>query len=114
MRKENQPAEMDSPKDWDEVVSEISAAIEEPYDTKMRKFIVEAHLSTPASRFSYMLEIVRTIAWKGAAGQVKTQIWFAGYVIAAILAWDRSHSVLWTVLQGALSWIYVGYRLFTP
>lgn len=32
-----------------------------------------------------------------------------GAVIAVVVSWDRNKSVLWAILHGLLSWIYVIY-----
>jgi len=41
----------------------------------------------------------------------------AGYVlgmtIAVVLSWSRNASILWCILHGLLSWIYVIYYAFT-
>ncbi|WP_283640961.1 hypothetical protein [Mesonia mobilis] len=36
-----------------------------------------------------------------------------GSVVAAITSWERNKSVLWVIIHGMLSWIYVVYFLFT-
>jgi hypothetical protein len=36
-----------------------------------------------------------------------------GTVIAVVLSWSRNASILWCILHGALSWIYVIYFAFT-
>ena len=33
-----------------------------------------------------------------------------GCALAMILSYERSHSILWAMLHGVLSWIYVIYR----
>src|SRR5712692_10543994 len=38
--------------------------------------------------------------------------WYpAGAVLAGLLSWWRNSSLLWAILHGLLSWLYVGYRL---
>lgn len=36
-----------------------------------------------------------------------------GSIIAAVTAWDRSRSVLWTIVAGSFSWFYVIYFVLT-
>ena len=36
-----------------------------------------------------------------------------GSVIAVACSWDRNHSILWAILAGLLSWIYVIYFALT-
>jgi hypothetical protein len=36
-----------------------------------------------------------------------------GTAIAVVLSWTRSASILWCILHGILSWIYVIYFAFT-
>jgi hypothetical protein len=36
-----------------------------------------------------------------------------GAVIAVACSWDRNHSILWAILAGLLSWIYVIYFAVT-
>ncbi|HEV8004164.1 MAG TPA: hypothetical protein VGP63_30145 [Planctomycetaceae bacterium] len=36
-----------------------------------------------------------------------------GSVIAVVCSWDRNHSILWALLAGILSWIYVIYFALT-
>ncbi len=36
-----------------------------------------------------------------------------GAVIAVVASWDRNKSILWAILHGILSWIYVIYFAFT-
>ena len=36
-----------------------------------------------------------------------------GTVLATILSWSRSASILWCIFHGVLSWIYVIYFVFT-
>lgn len=32
-----------------------------------------------------------------------------GTVIAVIISWSANHSILWAIIHGMLSWIYVVY-----
>ena len=32
-----------------------------------------------------------------------------GSIVAVVLSWDANHAVLWAILHGALSWLYVIY-----
>ncbi len=34
-----------------------------------------------------------------------------GVVIAVALSWDANHSILWAIVHGFLSWVYVIYYL---
>jgi hypothetical protein len=36
-----------------------------------------------------------------------------GSVIAVVASWDRNKSILWAILHGILSWIYVIYFALT-
>lgn len=36
-----------------------------------------------------------------------------GSALAMILSWDRSHSILWAIFHGFLSWVYVIYYAIT-
>jgi hypothetical protein len=36
-----------------------------------------------------------------------------GAVIAVVLSWHRNRSILWAILHGILSWIYVIYFAIT-
>ena len=36
-----------------------------------------------------------------------------GTIIAVVLSWSRNASILWCILHGILSWLYVVYFAFT-
>ncbi|MCA6068257.1 hypothetical protein JI747_013765 [Chryseobacterium sp. RG1] len=36
-----------------------------------------------------------------------------GSVIAVVASWDRNQSILWAIIHGILSWVYVIYFAFT-
>jgi hypothetical protein len=36
-------------------------------------------------------------------------VWGFGSMLAITLSWNVHHSILWMILQGILSWFYVGY-----
>lgn len=36
-----------------------------------------------------------------------------GSALAIAISWSEHHSVLWAILHGILSWLYVVYYLFT-
>ena len=36
-----------------------------------------------------------------------------GAAIAVVLSWSRNASILWCILHGIISWIYVAYFAFT-
>lgn len=36
-----------------------------------------------------------------------------GSALAIAISWSEHHSILWAILQGFLSWIYVIYYAFT-
>jgi hypothetical protein len=40
-------------------------------------------------------------------------IYLLGTIIAIVLSWTRNASILWCILHGILSWIYVIYFAFT-
>jgi len=39
-----------------------------------------------------------------------TNFWIFGSVLAMILSYERSASILWTILHGIFSWFYVLFR----
>ena len=42
----------------------------------------------------------------GAAGS-----WYpAGAVLAGLLSWEQTHSLVWAIFDGFLSWLYVAFR----
>lgn len=49
--------------------------------------------------------------------QIRTQATRTGITLGSALAivcsWDRSHSILWAILHGILSWFYVIYFALT-
>jgi fucose permease len=46
-------------------------------------------------------------------GQVVTIGTSLGAVIAVVCSWQRNRSILWAILAGILSWIYVIYFAIT-
>ena len=36
-----------------------------------------------------------------------------GAVLAVVLSWDRNRSILWAIIHGFFSWIYVIYYALT-
>ncbi len=36
-----------------------------------------------------------------------------GAVIAVVCSWERNRSILWAIVAGVLSWLYVIYFFFT-
>ena len=36
-----------------------------------------------------------------------------GAVIAVVCSWERNRSILWAIIAGVLSWLYVIYFFFT-
>jgi hypothetical protein len=42
-----------------------------------------------------------------------TGSWALGMAIAVVLSWSRNASILWCILHGIFSWIYVIYFAFT-
>jgi mono/diheme cytochrome c family protein len=42
-----------------------------------------------------------------------TGCWALGSAIAVVLSWARNGSILWAILHGILSWIYVIYFAIT-
>lgn len=36
-----------------------------------------------------------------------------GTVIAAVVSWDHNHSILWAIIDGLLSWVYLVYALIS-
>ena len=34
-------------------------------------------------------------------------------LIAVVLSWSANHSILWAIVHGMLSWLYVIYRIIT-
>jgi hypothetical protein len=37
-----------------------------------------------------------------------------GFIVAAIISWNRNHSILLALLCGLLGWLYVIYALLVP
>jgi hypothetical protein len=73
------------------------------------------HPSSPvdelADRVERLEESTRSLADKfESAG---TGAWGLGMAIAVALSWSRNASILWCILHGILSWIYVVYFAFT-
>lgn len=36
-----------------------------------------------------------------------------GTVLAVVISWSNHHSILWAIIHGLLSWVYVIYYLLT-
>ncbi|ERD99595.1 MULTISPECIES: hypothetical protein [Chromobacteriaceae] len=36
-----------------------------------------------------------------------------GTLIAVALSWSANHSILWAIIHGFLSWLYIAYYLLT-
>ena len=36
-----------------------------------------------------------------------------GSTLAMVISWDTNHSILWAIIHGFLSWIYVLYHALT-
>ncbi len=52
----------------------------------------------------------RIITYRGEI--IRTGISF-GTALAMIISWSRNHSIIWAIIHGVLSWIYViWYALF--
>jgi len=47
-----------------------------------------------------------------AGGAAKAGIGF-GSALAIAISWSANHSVLWAIIDGVLSWIYVLYYMLT-
>lgn len=43
---------------------------------------------------------------------VKNGVGF-GTALAIVISWSQHHSILWAVIHGVLSWLYVIYFAFT-
>jgi hypothetical protein len=39
-----------------------------------------------------------------------SNFWIFGSALAMIISYERSASILWTILHGILSWFYVAFR----
>ncbi len=46
------------------------------------------------------------------ASEVASKSLGFGAVMAMILSWQLNHSILWMILHGCCSWVYVIYRAF--
>lgn len=55
--------------------------------------------------FGQTTEVLTQTAYKSGIG--------LGSVIAVVASWDRNQSILWAILHGILSWLYVIYFAFT-
>ena len=40
-------------------------------------------------------------------------VYMSGMALAMVLSWSRNASILWCMLHGAVSWVYVIYFAFT-
>lgn len=47
------------------------------------------------------------------AGSGATALYIAGVALAMILSWSRNASILWCMVHGLVSWVYVIYFAFT-
>ena len=56
--------------------------------------------------------VLETIPGGGAFSVVRDGVGL-GSVIAVVCSWTRNRSILWAILAGLLSWVYVGYFALT-
>jgi hypothetical protein len=40
------------------------------------------------------------------------KLWVIGTALSVVVSWERNHSILWGVLHGVLSWMYILYLFF--
>jgi hypothetical protein len=50
---------------------------------------------------------------KGCWNHTGMGIWGFGSALAMVLSYVQNSSILWAILHGIISWIYVIYRIFT-
>ncbi len=53
--------------------------------------------------------IENTIFWDHFADHCFCWIYNPGMILAMIISWNKNHSILWAILHGILSWLYVVY-----
>ncbi len=56
--------------------------------------------------------VFETIPGGGAFSVVRDGVGL-GSVIAVVCSWQRNRSIMWAILAGLLSWLYVGYFVVT-
>jgi len=49
---------------------------------------------------------------EGCTAGCLTALYTPGMVLAMIISWSLNHSILWALLHGWASWLYVGYYAF--
>lgn len=49
----------------------------------------------------------------GCAAGCFTTVYTPGMVLAMIISWGLHHSILWALLHGWCSWLYVAYYAFS-
>lgn len=54
-------------------------------------------------------ESVKTKLHISLLGRLFSLLSDVGIILAVILSWQRNHSILWAILHGCLSWLYVIY-----
>jgi hypothetical protein len=47
-----------------------------------------------------------------AALSIPTAIWKLGIPLAMIVSWEQNHSILWAVLHGPCSFLYIGWHFW--
>ncbi|WP_247672585.1 hypothetical protein [Aquimarina sp. MMG016] len=67
--------------------------------------VIACFCSITANAYDPSVEILGTEVYRTGIG--------LGSVIAAITSWERNKSILWAILAGILSWIYVIYFALT-
>ena len=59
-----------------------------------------------------MTDNTRTAATPIASGAAKVGVGF-GSALAMTISWSANHSIVWAIIHGVLSWIYVVYYWLT-
>ncbi|MBZ9631193.1 hypothetical protein LB465_10425 [Salegentibacter sp. LM13S] len=67
-------------------------------------FLLLVIICFDAYSFSETTEVSRSVITNGIS---------LGSVVAAITSWERNRSVLWMIVHGIFSWLYVIYFLLT-
>ncbi len=66
--------------------------------------VLLAFLFLTLNMFAYDAEVNKIIVKNGIG---------LGSVIAVVISWDRNKSILFAIIHGMLSWLYVIYYFFT-
>jgi hypothetical protein len=54
----------------------------------------------------------QSTGWRGGMQFAKAGVSF-GSALAIVISWSEHHSIIWAIVQGFFSWVYVGYYALT-